>query len=83
VGPFRPALLVLDVMMPTLDGIAVTRHLKAHPDTRTVKILGVTGHPEAAAELLAAGADACLDKPLDMPRVRRELDRLLPPGGAR
>ena len=83
VGSFRPALLVLDVVMPTLDGIALTRHLKASPDTRDVKILGVTGHPEAAAELLAAGADACLLKPLDMARVRRELDRLLPPAGAR
>ena len=83
VGSFRPALLVLDVVMPTLDGIAVTRHLKASPDTRDVKILGVTGYPEAAAQLLAAGADACLTKPLDTAHVRRELDRLLPPAGAR
>ena len=83
VGSFRPALLILDVMMPTLDGIAVTRHLKASPDTRDVKILGVTGYPEAAAQLLAAGADACLTKPLDTAHVRRELDRLLPPAGAR
>ncbi|MBI2014166.1 MAG: response regulator [Candidatus Rokubacteria bacterium] len=82
VGSFRPALLVLDVMMPTLDGIAVTRHLKANPETREIKILGVTGHRDLVEPLLAAGADACLAKPLDMARVRRELDRLVPPAGA-
>lgn len=78
-GSFKPALLILDVLMPSVDGIEVCRHLKANPDTRSVKVLGVTGYPKLVPHLLAAGADACLLKPFDLDEVRRELDRLLAP----
>ncbi len=78
VGLFKPALLILDVFMPQLDGIKVCRRLKAVPETRAVKILGITGHPEAIPPLMQAGADSCLVKPLDLGQLREQLDRLLP-----
>lgn len=80
VGAFRPSVLVLDIVMPRLDGIEVCRRLRALPQTRAIRILGITGHEEAAPSLLAAGGDACLTKPFDATRFMQELDRLLGSG---
>jgi len=77
VGAFNPALLILDVAMPRLDGIEVCRRLKADPETRAIKILGITGYPDMIPPLLRAGADACLAKPLVLATVQQEIDRLL------
>jgi len=79
VGAFKPSVLILDVVMPRLDGVEVCRRLKASPETRGIKILGITGYPDTIARLLAAGADACLTKPVDLGRVRQEVERLLAP----
>lgn len=79
VGAFKPSVLILDVVMPRLDGIEVCRRLKAGPETRAVRILGITGYPDTIPALLEAGADTCLTKPLDLGRVREELARLLVP----
>lgn len=81
-GSLRPALLILDVMMPKLDGIEVCRHLKRNPETQTIRILGLTGYPEAVPALLAAGADACLTKPIALDAMELELERLLAPSVA-
>jgi excisionase family DNA binding protein len=83
VGSFKPALLILDVTMPGLDGIEVCRHLKTNPDTRGVKILGITGYRDRIPALLAAGADACLAKPFTSDQIQRELERLLASSEAR
>jgi excisionase family DNA binding protein len=85
-GSFRPALLIIDVMMPKLDGIEVCRHLKSNPDTRAIRILGITGYPGMIPTLLSAGADACLSKPLALSALELELGHLLAlpgPGAAR
>jgi excisionase family DNA binding protein len=77
VGMFQPSLLILDVLMPRLDGIEVCRHLKRNPDTQDIKILGITGHPHLIPALLEVGADACLTKPLQIQHIRHELENLL------
>lgn len=77
VGGFKPAILIIDVVMPGLDGVKVCQRLKAHPETRTIKILGITGYPDTIPALLEAGADACLPKPLDLRQVKQELESLL------
>jgi excisionase family DNA binding protein len=77
VGMFQPSILILDVFMPHLDGIAVCRRLKANPDTQAIKILGITGYPHLIPALMEAGADACLSKPLQFRHVRQELEHLL------
>ncbi|HSS45709.1 MAG TPA: response regulator [Thermoanaerobaculia bacterium] len=77
VGIFKPSLLILDVVMPKLDGLEVCRRLRAGPETRDIKILAVTGRTEAVADVIAAGADACLTKPFDFGVVDRELERFL------
>jgi CheY-like chemotaxis protein len=70
-------IIILDAMMPKLDGIEVCRHLKSHPDTQAIRILGMTGYPEIAPELLAAGADAVLTKPLALDTIESYLRRLV------
>lgn len=77
VGGFKPTILILDVLMPRLDGIEVCRRLKANPETRAIGILGITGHPDSIPALVDAGAQACLAKPLRLGELGRELDRLL------
>ena len=60
-----PDLVLSDVLMPRLDGISLTRHLRAEPRLATVPIILLTGHTEEALLLegLQAGADDFLPKP--------------------
>jgi excisionase family DNA binding protein len=85
VGAFRPHLLVLDLRMPRLDGFAVCRQLKARADTRDIRILAVTGHPEGGARerILECGADGFLDKPFRPAEICERLFGLLPTGVGR
>jgi excisionase family DNA binding protein len=76
VGTFCPALIILDVVLPGLDGIEACRCLRRMPETREVRILGVTGHQSMVPVLLGAGADACVTKPLDLDVMCREIARL-------
>ena len=76
VGTFRPALVILDVVLAGLDGVEACRCLRRMPETKDVRILGVTGHPSMVPVLLGAGADACVTKPLDQDLVHREINRL-------
>ena len=61
----RPALIVMDLSMPDMDGWDATRRLKGDPRTRAIPIIVVTGHALGNAEqrALEAGADAFLTKP--------------------
>lgn len=77
VGAFRPSVLILDAVMPRLDGIEVCRRLRMSAETRQVKILGLTGYPDAIPALLQAGAHECLAKPVRLGPLKEALDRLL------
>lgn len=77
VGFFRPAFLILDVSMPGMDGIEVCRRLKTQAETRTIQILGITGHPEQVTAMMEAGADGCLAKPFFPTDVWQAVGRLL------
>jgi len=63
----RPDLILLDIMMPDLDGIAVCKALKADPATAAIPVVMVTAlnDLEARLQALEAGADDFLSKPLD------------------
>lgn len=77
VGAFKPAILILDVLMPGLDGVEVCRRLRAAAETRDMKILGLTGRLDAIPTLLAAGAHACLAKPAGLEQIRAAVEALL------
>jgi len=62
-----PDVLLLDIVMPGIDGIEVCRRLKREPTTRLLPVLLVTGHAERERRIegLEAGADDFLTKPVD------------------
>jgi len=66
-----PDVILLDVMMPQMDGFEVCRRLKQHPITAHVPILMVTALSERKERLMgiAAGANDFLNKPVDMQDV--------------
>jgi two-component system, sensor histidine kinase and response regulator len=64
---FAPALILLDIMMPGMDGYETCRHLRAHPTLRHTKILMLSAAASVTERLrgYAAGADDYLTKPVD------------------
>jgi DNA-binding response OmpR family regulator len=76
-----PDLILLDVMMPEMDGIELCRRLRANERTRAIPVLMLTALDEVADRTrgFLAGADDYLAKPFDrgelLARVRRILER--------
>jgi diguanylate cyclase (GGDEF)-like protein len=68
----QPDLVLLDVMMPGMDGFEVCRRLKADPATRDIPVIFVTAHNDEAAETLglALGAVDFISKPINPNIVR-------------
>ena len=79
IGSLQPDLVIMDVMMPRVDGISLCRSIRENPETRTVKVLAITAFPEQdnVKKMYDAGADLCLIKPLQFERFRLEVTRLL------
>jgi DNA-binding response OmpR family regulator len=77
----RPALAVLDVMMPGLDGFEVTRELRADARTRSMPVILLTARAQATdvAQGMAAGADEYVKKPFDARDLKGRVERLLRP----
>jgi CheY-like chemotaxis protein len=77
----RPDLVLLDVMMPGMDGFEVCRRLKADPATADIPVVVVSADasPGLIERLFAAGALACLSKPLDLNEFGAILDSLPAP----
>ena len=67
VGEVKPALILMDLQLPGLDGLALTRRLKADPATRDIPIVAVTAHalPGDREQAIAAGCSGYLSKPID------------------
>ena len=64
---FRPQLILMDIQLPGMDGLSLTRMLKASPSLRDIIILGLTACAMKGDEerILAAGCDGYIAKPLD------------------
>ena len=76
----RPALVLLDVMMPGRDGWEVCRIMRQHPDIgRTVRIVMVTALDawDDKREALQLGADDYVEKPFDLPTLAKTVQRNL------
>lgn len=76
VGRAKPDLLVLDIMIPGVDGVEVCRRIKADPSASTI-IIAISGQPELEKKILQAGGDIFLTKPLDLERLYNEIRSLL------
>ena len=63
----RPALILMDVQLPGVDGLELTRQLKADPETRDIIIVAVTAYAMKGDvdKAVAAGCDDYVTKPID------------------
>jgi CheY-like chemotaxis protein len=76
---FRPHLILMDLQLPGMDGLTLTRQLKADPATRDILIVAVTayamkGDAERARD---AGCDGYISKPIDTRKLIPTLVALL------
>jgi len=73
-----PDLILLDVMMPDLDGYAVTRRIRQNPALPYIPILLITAHDQSSlVQGLDAGADDFIRKPVDVNELRARVRSLL------
>ncbi len=71
----RPDLILMDIMMPRLDGLSATRRLREEPAMASTPILALTAMDNAREPALAAGCDDYLRKPIDVPRFFETVHR--------
>ena len=76
----QPALILMDLSLPKLDGLAATRQIRQHKDVENTPIVAISAHdsPESRTEALAAGCDEYVTKPIDFDQLNELLGRFLP-----
>ncbi len=62
----HPDLILMDIMMPDVDGFEATRRIRSMAATRRVPIIAVTAMDGAHSLALEAGADDCVRKPVEI-----------------
>lgn len=75
----KPALILLDVMMPRLGGFDICRELKADPETDSITIVMLTARAQESdqSEARAAGADDYFMKPFSPVALMRKVDEII------
>ena len=75
----RPALILMDLSLPKLDGLAATRKIRQHKAVGKVPIVAVSAHDahESRIEALEAGCDEYVTKPIDFDLLSALVRRLL------
>jgi two-component system, cell cycle response regulator DivK len=79
-----PALILMDVSLPGIDGWEATRRLKAAPETRHIPILALTAYvtPGDREKAMSAGCDEFDTKPIELPRLLQKIETLLQRGAS-
>lgn len=82
IGSVRPAVIIMDLSMPVVDGWEATRRIKADPLTADIVIIAVTGHATnfGLQRAREAGAEAVLTKPCLPEDLLRTISALIPVG---
>lgn len=76
----RPNLILMDMNLPQLDGLATSLRIRADKDLRDTTIVIVSGHvlPQDEARAFAAGCDGYITKPINFVNFYDLLDHFLP-----
>jgi CheY-like chemotaxis protein len=77
----KPALILLDIQLPLMDGYTVARELRSDPALRNIPIIAVTSYAMVGdrEKSLAAGCNGYLEKPINPDTFVTEIERFLPP----
>lgn len=72
---FLPQLILMDVQLPDMDGLELTRYLKSEPATAGIKILALTAYAMKSDRdrAIAAGCDGYIAKPIDIESLPRTI----------
>jgi len=75
----RPRIILMDIQLPGIDGLELTRQLKANPLTCDIRILGLTAYAMKGDEekIMAAGCDGYIAKPIDTRTLPGVIQRYL------
>lgn len=76
-------LILMDVMMPVMDGVSLSIRLAQDSRTRSVPVLVLTGRGETRGLFEAPNVAAYIEKPFDPEKLRETIAGMLPPSPAR
>jgi CheY-like chemotaxis protein len=78
-GTEAPALILMDMSLPVVDGWDATRRIKAAPATRAIPVIALTAHAMSGdrEKALEAGCDDFDTKPVDLARLLGKIEALL------
>jgi two-component system cell cycle response regulator DivK len=81
----RPELVLMDIQLPGMDGVAALRALREIPETATTPVIAVTAFAmkDDRERLLAAGFDGYVEKPIDIRELPARVRSYLEPARAR
>ena len=76
---FKPDIVILDIMMPDINGYEVCKRIKSNPETQNTQVIVLSAYLEEEnfRKMKTLGADACFSKPLPLPDLKREVAKLL------
>jgi CheY-like chemotaxis protein len=77
-----PALILMDMSLPVIDGWEATRRIKASDATRHIPVIALTAHAMAGdrEQALAAGCDDYDTKPIELDRLLPKIEKFAGPG---
>jgi CheY-like chemotaxis protein len=75
----QPALILMDMSLPVMDGWEATRRIKADPGTKNIPIIALTAHAMAGdrEKAMKAGCEDYDTKPVDFPRLLGKIELLI------
>lgn len=75
----RPALVLMDIQLPGMDGITALKLLRADPATASIPVIAVTASvtPGERERVMAAGFDAYIGKPIDVATFGDTIDKVM------
>src|SRR5712672_79472 len=76
----RPDLVLMDIQLPDVDGLQLTREFKADPDLRDIPVVAVTSYAMKGdrERSLEAGCDGYITKPIDTRQFPIDIEKYIP-----
>ena len=76
---FKPHVILMDIQMPGMDGLTLTRRLKSDPATRDIAVIALTAYAMKGDDekALASGCAGYITKPIDTRRLPEQIAEIL------